>query len=153
MKFSSSDMKRLLLLLGLGLIPVALGTPDLLGLDRLIDNIACRRTTNRGYYGECVPRSCCASAAAVTGLCINAEHTCCYGEDVCAEERLRYPLKRVPSYPNRGPGRLIFCLIFRIFMSPAKYHFDNSLNVILASDKANLHFAFTKLHFLKIYFT
>ncbi|KAH9421497.1 Peptidoglycan-recognition protein [Dermatophagoides pteronyssinus] len=53
-------------------------------LDRFIDNLACRRTSNNGIYGECMPRRCCRSLSAVRNLCLtSSDHICCYGDDIC----------------------------------------------------------------------
>lgn len=57
------------------------GPEDLIG--GLIDHLTCSRTTNRGYKGRCVPRSCCANALGVRELCTDPQYTCCYGGDRC----------------------------------------------------------------------
>ena len=72
----------------------------------IVDYLGCRRTRNYGFAGQCVRRSCCRSSASVNGLCLNSQYTCCYGEDVCEEERFHaLQGSRRPGYPpNRRPG-------------------------------------------------
>lgn len=60
----------------------------------LLDPLACRRTTNRGYAGMCVRRECCNSPVAVAGLCLHSDYACCYGEDTCADSRRRLASNR-----------------------------------------------------------
>ncbi len=61
------------------------GPFDILG--GLIDSFTCRRTTNRGYKGQCVPRSCCRRSFGVAELCVDPQYTCCYSgsSDLCNE--------------------------------------------------------------------
>ncbi|UXI21863.1 hypothetical protein NH340_JMT07806 [Sarcoptes scabiei] len=84
-------------------------------ISKLIDNLACRRTSNNGFYGECVPRRCCRSVSAVRNLCLtSSDHVCCYGEDICRfpfdeqnrylpthDPNRRYPLDTEDYYPER----------------------------------------------------
>lgn len=80
-------------------------------LNRLA-NLACRRTTQNGYYGECIPRGCCRSTTSYRNLCLTAaDYVCCYGENECELERNRriqmagsaiIPTHHLPSVPLRG---------------------------------------------------
>lgn len=61
---------------------------DILG--SLVNNIACRGTSNFGRTGQCLPRSCCAADLSVERLCIDGAYTCCYGRDLCIDRDIHH---------------------------------------------------------------